>query len=192
MKQDATEFRYIKELIQKIALANPNIAIKLISDGKNVFSSNGNGNINDIIYVLYGKDVTENIINVNYEEDGIKVTGVAGNTLISKDNRKCQIFFLNRRNIRNQVLTSSADQAFKASIGIGKYGFFILNIEMPANMYDINVHPTKLDVRFKDESKIYKIVYHAMKNAMLNKEFLGNNEIEQHKQDYINNIWNWC
>ena len=187
LKQDATEFRYIKELIQKIALANPNIAIKLISDGKNVFSSNGNGNINDIIYVLYGKDVTENIINVNYEEDGIKVTGVAGNTLISKDNRKCQIFFLNRRNIRNQVLTSSADQAFKASIGIGKYGFFILNIEMPANMYDINVHPTKLDVRFKDESKIYKIVYHAMKNAMLNKEFLGNNEIEQNKQDYINN-----
>ena len=71
LKQDATEFRYIKELIQKIALANPNIAIKLISDGKNVFSSNGNGNINDIIYVLYGKDVTENIINVNYEEDGI-------------------------------------------------------------------------------------------------------------------------
>lgn len=191
LKQDATEFRYIKELIQKIALANPNIAIKLISDGKNVFSSNGNGNINDIIYVLYGKDVTENIINVNYEEDGIKVTGVVGNTLISKDNRKCQIFFLNRRNIRNQVLTSSADQAFKASIGIGKYGFFILNIEMPANLYDINVHPTKLNVRFKDESKIYKIVYHAMKNAMLNKEFLGNNEIEQHKQDYINNEFNF-
>ena len=187
LKQDATEFRYIKELIQKIALANPSISIKLIYDGKNVFYSNGNGNIHDIIYVLYGKDVTENIIDVNYEEDGIKVTGVVGNTLISKDNRKCQIFFLNKRNIRNQILTSSADQAFKASIGIGKYGFFILNIEMAANLYDINVHPTKLDVRFKDESKIYKIVYHAMKSAMLNKEFLGNNEIEENKKTYIDN-----
>lgn len=187
LKQDATEFRYIKELIQKIAIANLNISFKLIDDGKNVFSSNGSGNIKDIVYLLYGKDCKDNLIYVNYEEDNIKITGVIGNTLMAKENRKTQIIFLNKRNIKNAMITSSVDQAFKGSIGIGKFGFFILNIDMPADYYDINVHPTKMEVRFKEEEKIYRIIYHAIKNSILNKEFLGNNEIEKKKENYIEN-----
>lgn len=187
LKQDATEFRYIKELIQKIAIANLDISFKLINDGKNVFSSNGSGNIKDIVYLLYGKDCKDNLTYVNYEEDNIKITGVIGNTLMAKENRKSQIIFLNKRNIKNAMITSSVDQAFKGSIGIGKFGFFILNIDMPADYYDINVHPTKMEVRFKEEEKIYRIIYHAIKNSILNKEFLGNNEIEKKKENYIEN-----
>lgn len=187
LKQDATEFRYIKEWVQKVALANPNISFRLLNDGKNVFFSNGNGNILDIIYLMYGKEIKENLLEVNYESDNIKVTGVIGNTLISRDNRKEQIIFLNKRNIKNNVLINSADQAFKGAVGIGKYGFYILNLDMPANFYDVNVHPTKMEVRFKDEDQIYKVVYHAIKSTMLKFEFLGNNENEEHNEEYIEN-----
>lgn len=187
LKNDATEFRYIKEWVQKTALVNSNIAFKLINDGKTVFQTNGNGNIRDIIYLLYGKEIEKNLLEVNYENEGIKVTGVIGNTTIARDNRKSQILYLNKRNIKNQILTNSADQAFKGATGIGKYGFFILNLEMPANYYDVNVHPTKMEVRFNDEDKLYKVFYHAIKSAMLNSEFLDNNEKEQKKENYIEN-----
>lgn len=185
LKNDATEFRYIKELVQKIALANLDVAIKLINDGKNVFQSTGNGNIEDIVYTLFGKEIKDNLIEVNYTDGEVKITGVIGNTLMAKDSRKNQILFLNKRNIKNQMLTNSADQAFKGGTGIGKYGFFILNMEMPATYYDVNVHPTKMEVRFKDEQSLYKIMYHAIKGSLLNKEFLGNNEIENNKENYV-------
>ncbi|MCR5146095.1 MAG: DNA mismatch repair endonuclease MutL [Clostridia bacterium] len=187
LKNDATEFRYIKELVQKIALANLNVAIKLINDGKTVFQSTGNGNIHDIVYTLFGKEVKDNLIEVDHKEGDVRITGVVGNTLMAKDSRKNQIFFLNKRNIKNQVLTSSADQAFKGGTGIGKYGFFILNVEMPATFYDVNVHPTKMEVRFKDDQALYKIMYHAIKEALLNKEFLGNTDLENNKDTYIQN-----
>lgn len=186
LKQDATEFKYIKDWVQKAVFSNPSISFKLINEDKVVFQSNGNGKIEDIIYSIYGKELKENIVKVDFEEEGIKVTGVIGNTRIARDSRKDQIIFLNKRNIRNQILTNSADQAFKGSIGIGKYGFFILNLEMPANFYDINVHPTKMEVRFVDEDKIYKIFYHAIKNAMLTKEFLGNTQVEKN-EEYVKN-----
>ena len=187
LKQDATEFRYIKELVQKIALANPNVSIKLINDGKNVFQTNGNGNIKDIVYLLYGKETKDNLIEVDYKQENIRITGIVGNTLMANDSRKNQIVFLNKRNIKNQIITNSADQAFKGGTGISKYGFFIINIEMPADYYDVNVHPTKMEVRFKDEQLLYKTVYHAIKETLLSKEFLGNNEVENDKDKYVEN-----
>ncbi len=190
LKQDSTEFKYIKDLVQKMAIANLDVSFKLINNNSIVFTSSGSGKIEDIVYNLYGKEIKENIVSVNYNEDGIEITGVVGNTLIARDNRKDQIIFLNNRNIKNPIITNSADQAFKGSTGIGKYGFFILNLNMPADYYDINVHPTKMEVRFKDEDKIYKSVYHAIKNAMLNKEFLGNNEIVE-KEEYIDDEYNF-
>ena len=191
LKQDSTEFRYIKELVQKMALANPNISFKLISNEKIVFLTRGSGKIEDIIYTLYGKEANENLIKVNYEEYNIKITGIIGNTLMARESRKDQIIFLNKRNIKNQILTNSADQAFKGATGINKYGFFILDLQMPASYYDVNVHPTKLEVRFKDESKIYRILYHAIKDALLNKDFLGNSEIENKKEEYIENEYSF-
>ena len=191
LKQDVTEFRYIKEMVINIAMANLDVAIKLINDGKAVFKSNGSGKMQDLIFLIYGKEISENLVDVNYQEENIKITGVVGNTLVARDSRKDQIIFLNKRNIKNKTLLNSADEAFKAGIGIGKYGFFILNIEAPANMYDVNVHPTKTEVRFKNDEQMYRVLYRAMKNAMLNKEFMGNKEIEQEKKDYINSEYNY-
>lgn len=186
LKQDVTEFKYIKDWVQKTALANLDISFKLINDEKVVFTSTGNGNMQDLVYMLYGSETKENLIEVDYQEKDIKVTGVIGNTLMARENRKNQILFLNKRNIKDQILTSSADQAFKGATGIGKFGFYILNVEMPANCYDVNVHPTKKEVRFKENEKIYRIFYHAIKNAMLDKTFLGNHEKEE-KERYVEN-----
>ena len=187
LKQDAQEFKYIKEFVQKCAFANLDIAFKLINDGNQVFQSTGNGSIRDLVYTVYGKEISDNLIDVSYEEEEIKVTGIIGNTLMARESRKDQIVFLNKRNIRSQVLLNSADQAFKGGTGIGKFGFFILNIEMPASYYDVNVHPTKMEVRFKDEGKIYRVFYHAIKSSILTKDFLGNNEQELDKKDYVEN-----
>ena len=190
LKNDATEFRYIKEWVERIALSNPNVSIKLFNNGKQAFFSNGSGNIRDIVYMLYGKDVTEKLVDVDFKNGDVKVTGVIGNTMVARDSRKDQITFLNRRYIKNSLITNSADQAFKGATGIGKFGFFILNIEMPASMYDVNVHPTKMEVRFKDEDLIYKTIFFAIKEAYLNRDFLGNNSNED-KSKYIENEYNF-
>lgn len=191
LRNDATEFRYIKEFMQKVALAHPEIAVKLINEGKQIFRSSGSSKIEDVVYLFYGKDIEENLVNVDYKMGYIHITGVVGNTFTASDNRKNQIIFLNERNIQDKVLTNSADQAFKGSIGIGKYGFFILNIQMPAEYYDVNVHPTKLQVRFKEEDQIYKVLYHAIKDAILSKDFLGNTEKEENDEKYIQNELNF-
>lgn len=176
LKQDGTEFRYIKDIVEKISLANEKISIQLVNDDKVIYKTNGNGKIEDIIYLLYGKEIEENIVNIDYVEDNIKITGVIGNTLIAREDRRNQIIFLNKRFIKNKVISNSADQAFKGATGIGKYGFFILNIEMSPELYDVNVHPTKMEVRFKEDVNMYRIIYHAIKNSMLNNKFLGNEE----------------
>ena len=190
LKQDSTEFRYIKEWMQKAALANPNISFRLLNSGKIVLKTSGNGKLEDVIYTIYGKQVKDNLIEVNYDANNIKITGVIGNTLIAKENRKDQIFFLNKRYIKNNIISNSADQAFKGGTGINKFGFFILNIEMSPDMYDINVHPTKLEVRFKNEDSIYKAVYYAIKSSLLKSEFLGNNENEN-EEKYVENEYNF-
>ena len=177
--------------MQKVALAHPEIAVKLINDGKQIFRSSGSSKIEDVVYLFYGKDIEQNLVNVDYTMGYIHITGVVGNTFTASDNRKNQIIFLNERNIQDKVLTNSADQAFKGSIGIGKYGFFILNIQMPAEYYDVNVHPTKLQVRFKEEDQIYKVLYHAIKDAILSKDFLGNTEKIKNDETYIQNELNF-
>ena len=193
LKQDFTEFRYIREWVEKIAIANLDISFKLINEGKQIFLSSGNGNIHDIIYSIYGKQVKENISDVNFIDDDVKISGVVGNTLLAEKTRKNQIIFLNKRNIQDKIIEKAADQAFNANIGIGKKGFFIINIEMPADCYDVNVHPTKNEVRFKDESRIYKAVYAALRNALLSKEFLENDSQDriENRTNYINNEFNF-
>ena len=173
LKNDATEFRYIKEFLQKVALAEPDKSIELINNGKQILKTSGNGEIKDVVYLLYGKEIKDNLVDVNYQDGDIKITGVVGNTFIAEENRKNQILFLNNRNIQDKILTNSADQAFKGSTGIGKYGFFILNLQMPADYYDVNVHPTKMELRFSNNEYIYNFVYDTCLKALNSKELIA-------------------
>ena len=174
LKKDFTEAGYIEDAITRIALANPQIAIKLINTGKTVIQTPGNGDRKAVIYSIFGKDIAENILEVDYQYDDIKVTGVVGKPIISRSNRANQIFFVNKRYVKDKVLTSAAEQAFKGMITIGKYGFVILNLDMNPQKVDVNVHPAKLEVRFEEENKVFKAVYHAIKETLLKSDLVGN------------------
>ena len=174
LKKDFTEAGYIEDVITRIALANPQIAIKLINTGKTIIQTPGNGDKKAVIYSIFGKDIAENILEVDYQYDDIKVTGVVGKPIISRSNRANQIFFVNKRYVKDKALTSAAEQAFKGMITIGKYGFVILNLDMNPQKVDVNVHPAKLEVRFEEENKVFKAVYHAIKETLLKSDLVGN------------------
>lgn len=183
LKKDFTEGGYIEDVMTRIALVNPRIAIKLISSGKTIIQTSGNGDLKSVVYSIYGKEIAENILDVNYEYEGIKVSGVIGKPSIARSNRSNQLFFVNKRYIKDKVLTSSAEQAFKGMITIGKFGFLVLNLEMNPQKVDVNVHPAKLEVRFEEESKVFKAVYHAIKESLLKGDLVSNPEREYNSEE---------
>lgn len=182
LKKDFTEAGYIEDAVTRIALVNPNIGIRLISSGKTIIQTTGNGDSKSVIYNIYGKDIAENILNVDYTYDDIRITGVVGKPVIARSNRSNQLFFVNKRFIKDKALTSSAEQAFKGMLTIGKYGFLILNIEIDPHKVDVNVHPAKLEVRFEEESKVFKAVYHAIKETLLQSDLVRETE-KNYKED---------
>ncbi len=175
LKKDFTELGYIEDAVTRIALVNPQIAVKLISLGKNIIQTTGNGNVKDTVYSIYGKDIAENIINVDYKFEDMGVTGCIGKPDIAKATRAGQLFFVNGRFIKDKTLTSAAEQAFKGSLPAGKYGFLILNLNIDSQKIDVNVHPAKLEIRFQDENKIFKLVYHAIKETITQEQNNKNN-----------------
>ena len=181
LKRDFTEAGYIEDIVTKIALVNKDVAIKLINTGKVVLQTNGNGDYKNIVYSIYGKDIASNIIDIDYEYEDMKVTGVIGKPEISRANRSYQIFFVNGRNIKDKNLTAAAEQAYKGMIPIGKYGFIILNIEMNPAKVDVNVHPAKLEVRFEEENKVFKAIYHAIKSGLGGAELIE--KVDAQKQE---------
>ena len=170
LKKDYTESGYIEDVITRIALVNPQIAFKLINNGKTVIQTNGNGDMKTVVYSIYGKTVAESISPVSYAYEDIKVDGVIGKPEIARSNRSNQLFFVNKRYVRDKVLTSATEQAYKGMIPLGKFGFVILNITIAPARVDVNVHPAKLEVRFQEENKIFQAIYHAIKDTLLKTE----------------------
>ena len=176
LKKDYTETGYIEDVITRLALVHPDIAFKLINSGKTIIQTTGDGDIKNVIYSIYGKSVASACLNVNYTYEGITVTGVVGKPEIARSNRGNQIFFVNKRYIKDRILSNATEKAFKGMIPIGKFGFLILNLEMAPNAVDVNVHPAKLEVRFEDEQKVFKAVYYAIQDTLLKAELIANSE----------------
>lgn len=179
LKKDYTESGYVEDVVTRIALVNPNIAIKLINTGKTVIQTNGNGDIKSVIYSIYGKDVATGIMPVDYTYEDIQVSGVIGKPEIARSNRANQLFFVNKRYIKDKALSAATEQAYKGLIPIGKFGFVILNITMNPSKVDVNVHPAKLEVRFEEESKVFQSIYHAIKDTLLKGELVANTEKQE-------------
>lgn len=179
LKRDFTEAGYIEDAVTRIALANPNVAIKLINGNKTIIQTNGNGDLKTVIYNIYGKEIAEGLLEVNYEYEGIKVTGAIGKPEIARSNRSYQMFFVNKRYIKDKTLSAGVEQAFKGLIPIGKYGVVILNIEIEPNKIDVNVHPTKLEIRFQEEQKVFKAIYHSVKETLLKGDLIKEPEKEE-------------
>lgn len=180
LKKDFTELGYVEDAVTRIALVNPNVAVKLVSLGKNVIQTAGNGEIKDVVYSIFGKETAENIINVNYNLDDMSVVGCIGNANVAKSNRSGQLFFVNGRFIKDKTLSSATEQAFRGMLQPGKYGFLILNLNIDPHQIDVNVHPAKLEIRFQEENKVFKLVYHAIKESFMNEK---NNEDVKTKEE---------
>lgn len=185
LKKDFTESGYIEDAIKRLALVNPNISFKFINNGKIELQTSGNGRMEDVVYAIYGKEVLENIIPVDYQYEDIYIKGVIGKPMIARSNRTNQLFFVNKRFIKDKTLSSAAEQGFKGLVTIGKHGFLILNLEMDPKKIDVNVHPTKMEVRFQEESKVFKAVFHAIKDTMLKTDLITNHEKEHFSDDNV-------
>ena len=183
LKKDFTELGYVEDAVTRIALVNPNIAVKLISFGKSIIQTTGNGVLKDTVYSIYGKDIAENIVNVDYQFEDMSVKGCIGKANIAKSNRTNQLFFVNGRYVKDKTLTSAADQAFKGLLPVGKYGFLILNLEIDSHQIDVNVHPAKLEIRFQEENRVFKLVYHAIKESLIQDNYNENKQQEDKKEN---------
>ena len=166
LKSERTEAGYIGEIIEKIALSYPQISFKFISDGKVRLQTYGDGQLKTAIYNIYGKEFSQAVRDVEMENDDIKVSGLAGMPTLSRGNRRMQNFYVNGRLVKSHMLTAAAEEAYKNRIMIGKFPFFVLNISIPADHVDVNVHPAKTEVKFADERAVYSAVYTAVSDAI--------------------------
>ena len=189
LKKDFTEAGYIEDAVTRLALANTNIGIKLISSGKTIVQTSGNGSIEDVIYGIYGKEIADGVVPVNFEYEDVKVTGVVGKPEIARSNRANQIFFVNKRYVKNATLSSAVEQSYKGLLTIGRFGFIVVNLEIAPNKIDVNVHPAKLEIKFQEEQKIFKALYSAIKQSLLSEELVKNTsettEPNEEKSDTI-------
>lgn len=166
MKKDVTEANAISKIVQKTALSHPEVAFKFIRDGKLEFNSSGDGNIYSAIYAVYGKDLAGDMIPVSYDEDGVKISGFVIKPLYAKANRTFQNFFVNGRYVKSLICQVALESAYNNLLMTGKFPVCILMIDVNPSTVDVNIHPSKAEVRFSDEKKISDSIYFAVKNAL--------------------------
>ena len=166
LKKPATEGGYISDLMGRYVFSYPEISFKLIRDGKEVIFSAGDNNIFNSVYSIYGKDYAKNMLKVDYEYNGIRVVGLIGKGTLCRPNRNYESLFVNRRFVKSPTMIRAVEEAYKNQIMVSKFPTVILNLEIPAELVDINVHPTKLECKFSNEQDIYQAVYHAVKSTL--------------------------
>lgn len=179
LKKDFTEAGYIETAMERIALVNPNIAFKLMNNRKQIIQTNGSGDVQTVVFNIFGKDISQNLIDVDFEYEGIKVTGVAGKPEIARSNRSNQLFYVNGRFIKDKTLSAAAEEAYRTLIPQGKFGFCIINVKLNPELVDVNVHPAKLEVRFVEEGKVFKALYHGMRNALLGNDLVSDSSADE-------------
>lgn len=168
LKKDYTEAGYIEDVMTRLALSYPQVSFKYINNGKVAMQTSGNGNLHDAIYDVFGKEIYNAVIPIDYEINDMKVFGMIGKPSVSRSTRMHQFTFLNNRYIKDKTISSAIDRACEEKYAISKHAFIVLNIYMSPAQIDVNVHPAKLEVKFADESKIFDVVYHAVRNAIEN------------------------
>ncbi len=166
LKRDATETGYITDIMTRFVFAHPEISFKLTADGKEKLFSPGDNSLKNAVYTAYGKDYANGTIPIEYEADGIRVTGLIGKGTLARPKRNYQSFFVNKRYVHSGTLTAALENAYKNQIMIGKFPMAVINVETSPSFTDINVHPTKLEVKFADEKAVYDAVYYGVKNAL--------------------------
>lgn len=166
LKKDSTEGVYVCDVVTKTAIAHTNVKFCFIREGKQIFSTPGNGDLYETVYSVLGKDIADCLIKCDYEYNSIKVSGFISKPLNNRPNRNYQYFYVNNRYVKIPAAAVALDEGYKNSIMVGKFPMCFLNITIPAGKIDVNVHPAKTEVRFSDEKTIFEAVYYSAKSAL--------------------------
>ena len=180
MKKDVTEGNAVSTILQKIAMSHPDIAFRFIRDNRTEFNSSGDGELFSAIYAVYGRDFARDLIPVDYEYEGVHVGGFVIKPLYSKTNRSFQNYFVNGRYVRSRLCSSALENAYTNMIMTGKFPACVLLIDLAPNAMDVNIHPTKAEVRFTNEKSVSDAIYFAVKNAMMKDGLIYEFELKPH------------
>ncbi|MEE0808520.1 MAG: DNA mismatch repair endonuclease MutL [Acutalibacteraceae bacterium] len=166
LKKDATEAAAVKAIVDRAALSNPQISFKLIRDGEQIFTTSGNGDLMGAIYSVMGREYANSLIPVGAQYDGVSVEGFICKPIACRASRAGQITFLNGRLVMSKTVMAAVEQAYKNSAMVGKFPAFVLNVKLPLEAVDVNVHPAKTEVRFSDEKRVFSAVHYAVRSAI--------------------------
>lgn len=172
MKTDPTEISYIYDLICRMCMSHPEISFKFIANGTDKLFTSGNGKLRDIIYHIYGRDITSNLLEINAENDYMKISGYIARPCISRSNRSFEGYYVNHRYIKSAVLTKAIEDAFRTFVMIHKFPFTEINFQVRPDLLDVNVHPTKMELKFANSQDIYSFTYNAIRETLLFKELI--------------------
>lgn len=183
LKSAQTEGTYIHELIQRMILSHPDVAFKFIMNNQVKLQSSGNGNIKDIIYHLYGRDITKALLPITHESELFKVSGFIGKPMISRGNRGYELYFVNGRFIRSQILSKAIEDAFKPFLMQHQYPFTVLYFEIDSSLLDVNVHPTKMELRFSNQQELYREVQSILSAALVHRDIIPEVPVDTPKKN---------
>lgn len=166
LKKDVTEGNSVAGIVDRMAISHPEISFRFIRDGKQTLITSGNGDLKSAIYSVFGREVSDSLIDVDYSYDNMRVTGCISKPTASRKSRAMQFFFINSRLVKSATAMAALEQAYKNSIMVGRFPMCVLNIELNPALVDVNVHPAKIEVRFANEKPIFDLIYYGVKSAV--------------------------
>ena len=167
LKKDVSEGINVSNIVDKTALSHPEISFTYIRDGKQVLKTAGDGKLLSAVYAVFGREFATSLIPVDYQLDKIRVYGFVSKPVNARANRNMQNFFINGRFVKSRTAMAAMEEAFKGSVMVGKFPSCVLNLSLPYDIIDVNVHPAKIEVRFTNERPVFEAVYHAVKTALM-------------------------
>lgn len=182
LKMAQTEAGYISDLMERLALSHPSISFKFINNGQTKMHTSGNAKEKDLIYHIYGRDITASLLEVSGENELFCVKGFIGKPIISRGNRNYENYFINGRYIKSSLLSKAIEEAYKGFLMQHQYPFCVLYFTMDTNLLDVNVHPTKMDLRFTNQEGLYRQLLEMIRGALTHKNFIPDVPVEEKKE----------
>lgn len=183
LKSATTEASYIGDIIERIAVSHPNISFKFMSNNQVKLHTSGNGNLKDIIYNIYGREISSNVVEVKESSENVEVYGFIGKPIISRGNRNYENYYINGRYVKSSIITKAIEEAYKSYTMSHRYPFTAIHLSIPGEYIDVNVHPTKMEIRFRNNDEVYGMVYHSIKDVLAGKELIPAVTLVEEKEE---------
>ena len=179
LKTPMTEAGHVQDLLMHLALSHPEVALQFINNGQEKLRTSGNGKLKDVIYQIYGRDVAGNLIELDYEKGGLCITGFLGKPVITRGNRNFENFFVNGRYVKSGMISKALEDAYRDFVMQHKFPFAVLHFHLSGEEVDINVHPTKMELRFQKQQEVYGTVFEAVHRTLLEPELIQRAEVPE-------------